>query len=68
MVEELAGMPDPLNLVTKKVTGVIAETYLENVPEIGDEMTVHELARVKSILEKKNKDGDIEFVVTYEIV
>lgn len=66
MADELEGMPDPVPHVIEKVTGTLSEGYSDKLPEIDDKVSLKLDLRVKAITERRNKDHEVEYVVTFE--
>ena len=66
--DQFDGMPEEQAKVIHKVTGIYAEEYNNEVPKVGtaDELTLD--VTVKSVTKQRDKDGKIEYVVTWKTI
>jgi len=65
---ELEGMPEVEPRVISKATGVLKTERGVTLPEVGDRQKFNRTYVVDSITERKDKEGDPEFVVAYKAV
>lgn len=65
---ELDGMPDPTPHLIEKITGTLSEGYSDTLPEIGDIVNLKVKTVVSDIHERRNKDHEEEYVVTFKAI